>query len=118
MAVVGIADPARIVTNAAARPGDVLVLTKPVGTGVIATGIKRGIASVEAAGAAVATMTTLNREAAEAMLAAGVRAATDVTGFGLLGHLQRMTVASGVAAGVSAAAVPVIDPGELLVVGE
>jgi selenide,water dikinase len=109
MAVVGLVDPARITTNAAAQRGDVLVLTKPIGIGVIATGLKRGIASPEAVGAAVTTMITLNREAAEAMGAAGVRAATDVTGFGLLGHLQRMMAASGTAGWVSAAAVPVIE---------
>jgi selenide, water dikinase len=109
MAVVGLADPARIVTNAAARPTDVLVLTKPVGIGVIATGLKRGIASPSFVAAAVSTMVTLNRDGAEAMLAAGVRAATDVTGFGLLGHLQRMMAASGTAAWISAAAVPLLD---------
>ncbi len=109
MAVVGLADPDRVVTNAAARPGDVLVLTKPLGIGAITTGIKRGLADSDAVGRAVATMTHLNRGASEAMLAAGVRSATDVTGFGLLGHLHKMLLASGASAEISAAAVPVLE---------
>ena len=109
MAVVGLADPERIVTNAQAQLGDVLVLTKPLGIGAITTGIKRGLAGVDVAAEAVATMTRLNRGASEAMLAAGVNAATDVTGFGLLGHLHKMLVASGVAADIGAQAVPVLD---------
>ena len=109
MAVVGIADPDRIVTNDAARDGDVLVLTKPLGIGAITTGIKRGLADEAAAARAVETMTRLNRAASEAMLAAGVRAATDVTGFGLLGHLHKMLLASGVSATLSAGGVPVLE---------
>jgi selenide,water dikinase len=109
MAVVGLADPGRVVTNAAAQPGDVLVLTKPIGIGAITTGIKRGLAGSEVASEAVATMTRLNRGASEAMLAAGVLAATDVTGFGLLGHLHKMLLASGAAADIGARAVPVLD---------
>jgi len=106
MAVVGLADPARLLTIARARPGDRLVLTKPLGTGVVATAVKRGDPDPAAVAAAVASMTTLNRDAADATLAAGVEAATDVTGFGLLGHLHRMLRASGVAAEVHAARVP------------
>ncbi|HSO52188.1 MAG TPA: selenide, water dikinase SelD [Actinomycetes bacterium] len=106
LAVVGLADPERLLTIARARPGDRLVLTKPLGTGVVATAIKRGDPDPAAVAAAVAAMTTLNRDAAEAALAAGVEAATDVTGFGLLGHLHRMLRASGVAAQVDAARVP------------
>jgi selenide, water dikinase len=106
LAVVGLADPARLLTIARARPGDRLVLTKPLGTGVVATAVKRGDPDPAAVAAAVAAMTTLNRDAAEAALAAGVEAATDVTGFGLLGHLHRMLRASGVAGEVDAARVP------------
>jgi selenide,water dikinase len=106
MAVVGLADPARLLTVDRARPGDHLVLTKPVGTGVVATALKRGAADPATVAAAVAAMTTLNAAAAEAAMAAGVRAATDVTGYGLLGHLHRMLRASGVAGEVHAARVP------------
>jgi selenide,water dikinase len=106
LAVVGLADPARLLTIARARPGDRLVLTKPLGTGVVATAVKRGDPDPAAVAAAVASMTTLNRDAAEAAVAAGVEAATDVTGFGLLGHLHRMLRASGVAGEVHAARVP------------
>lgn len=109
MAVVGLADPERIVTNAAARPGDVLVLTKPLGLGVISTAIKNQKAPEDVVGRAIDTMTTLNAGASAAMLAAGVRSATDVTGFGLLGHLHRMLEASGVAAVVRAPAVPILE---------
>ena len=106
LAVVGLADPARLLTIARARPGDRLVLTKPVGTGVVATAVKRGHPDPATVAAAVAAMTTLNRDAAEAALAAGVEAATDVTGFGLLGHLHRMLRASGVSGQLHAARVP------------
>ena len=106
MAVVGLADPERLLTIDRARPGDQLVLTKPLGTGVVATAVKRGAPEGAVVAATVASMTTLNRPASEAALAADVRAATDVTGFGLLGHLHRMARASGVAAEVDAARVP------------
>jgi selenide,water dikinase len=106
LAVVGMADPGRLLTIARARPGDRLVLTKPLGTGVVATAVKRGHPDPADVAAAVAAMTTLNRDAAEAALAAGVEAATDVTGFGLLGHLHRMLRASGAAGEVDAARVP------------
>lgn len=108
MVAVGDVDPARMVTNAGARPGDVLVLTKPIGSGVIATAIKQGTAPADVVAAAVEAMTTLNRGAAEAMVAAGAHAATDVTGFGLLGHLHRMLQASGVGARLTARAVPLL----------
>src|SRR5690606_15518800 len=91
-----------------ARAGDVLVLTKPIGTGAIATALKRGVADPAAVRAAVESMTTLNRTAAEAMLRAGASAATDVTGFGLLGHLREMARGSGLAARVRAGAVPLL----------
>jgi selenide, water dikinase len=109
MVALGFVDPARMVTNAAARPGDRLYLTKPIGLGIISTAIKRGLASRDHIRIAVDLMTTPNAAAKDAMLAAGVRAATDVTGFGLLGHLHKMLLASGCAARIDAAAVPVID---------
>jgi selenide,water dikinase len=112
MAVVGFASPSRLFTIDAARPGDTLVLTKAIGTGVVATAHKRGAAPAEVLAAAVASMTTLNAAASEAALAAGVVAATDVTGFSLLGHLHRMLRASGSSAVVSASAVPLL-PGAL-----
>ena len=108
LAVVGLADPAALMTIDRAAPGDQLILTKAIGTGVVATALKRDGASEDVVAAAVASMTLLNAGASEAALAAGVRAATDVTGFGLLGHLHRMLAASGVAARVWAAAVPLL----------
>ena len=93
-------------TNAAAEAGDRLVLTKPIGTGIVATAIKKGAAPADAIRAATDAMTTLNDGAAAAAASAGVRAATDVTGFGLLGHLGAMLLASGVAAEIWAGAVP------------
>ena len=112
MAVVGLASPSRLLTVDAVRPGDTLVLTKALGTGVVATAHKRGAAADDVLAAAVSSMTTLNALASEAALAAGVVAATDVTGFSLLGHLHRMLRASGVRAVVSASAVPLL-PGAL-----
>jgi selenide, water dikinase len=108
LAVVGFAHPDQLLRVDAARPGDALVLTKPIGTGVIATAIKRGDPDPEHVAAAITSMTTLNAAASAEALAAGVRAATDVTGFGLLGHLHRMLRASSVAAEVSAGAVPLL----------
>ena len=109
MVAIGLADPARIVRNSAVRAGDHLFLTKPIGLGIVSTAVKRGVADEGLIERAVELMTTLNDRAAEAMLEAGAMAATDVTGFGLLGHLQRMLEASGLAARVDASAVPVID---------
>jgi selenide,water dikinase len=108
MAVVGFADPARLFTIDAARPGDALVLTKAIGTGVVATAHKRGAAAPAVLAAAVSSMTALNAAASEAALAGGVVAATDVTGFSLLGHLHRMLRASSASATLSAAAVPLL----------
>ncbi|MGD0068383.1 MAG: selenide, water dikinase SelD [Streptosporangiaceae bacterium] len=108
LAVVGLADPAALMTIDAAVPGDQLILTKALGTGVVATALKRDGATAAQVAAAVASMTLLNAGASQAARAAGVRAATDVTGFGLLGHLHRMLAASGVAARVWAAAVPLL----------
>ncbi len=109
LAVTGIVPPDEIITNAAAKAGDVLVLTKPLGSGIAATAIKHDKASPELRDAVVAVMTTLNRGAAAAMRRVGVEAATDVTGFGLLGHLGEMIRASGVSAEVDWSAVPVLD---------
>ncbi|MGE0159616.1 MAG: selenide, water dikinase SelD [Gemmatimonadales bacterium] len=106
MVAVGEVDPERIFTNAAAKPGDVLVLTKPIGSGVVTTAAKAGGAPAGTLAAAVSVMATLNRGASEAMVSAGASAATDVTGFGLLGHLHRMLLASGVAAEIRAEHVP------------
>jgi len=100
LAVTGVVKPGDELTNAAAVPGDALVLTKPLGTGIIATAIKQGKASTVAVAAATASMAALNRDAAEVARDHGVKAATDITGFGLLGHLSEMCRASGVAAEV------------------
>lgn len=108
MVAIGEVHPDRIVTNAGARPGDLLVLTKPIGSGVIATAIKKAKVSDDVVDAAVEVMATLNAGAAEAMCSAGVRAGTDVTGFGLLGHLRSMIRSSGVAATLHADAVPIM----------
>jgi selenide,water dikinase len=112
LAVTGVVDPARILRNSTARAGHDLFLTKPIGAGVATTALKRGIASPELMTSAVAVMTTLNRDAAEAAHAAGASAVTDVTGFGLLGHLYELTKASGLSARVNAASVPLL-PGVL-----
>ncbi|HVM39271.1 MAG TPA: selenide, water dikinase SelD, partial [Acidimicrobiia bacterium] len=113
-----------LLTNAGARPGDALVLTKAIGTGIVATTLKRTAETGPPAGfdeayaAAVDSMTRLNEEASRAAKAVSASAATDVTGFGLLGHLHRMCAASGVAARVEVGAVPVL-PGarDLLLAG-
>jgi selenide,water dikinase len=109
MAVTGAVDPNRLLRNSTGRAGDALYLTKPVGGGVVSTAAKRDVAPPGLVEAAVEVMTTLNREASEAALAAAASAATDVTGFGLLGHLHELTLASGVAAEIDARAVPAID---------
>jgi selenide,water dikinase len=109
MAVTGTVHPERLLRNSTARAGDTLYLTKPVGGGVVSTAAKRELAPPGLVDAAIRVMTTLNREASEAALAAGASAATDVTGFGLLGHLHELALASGVAAEVDARAVPAID---------
>jgi selenide,water dikinase len=106
MAVTGVADPGRLLRNDTGRPGLPLSLTKPLGLGVLNN---RHKATGERFEQAVATMTALNRDAAEAALAAGATCATDVTGFGLLGHLHKLAKASGVTAVVDTAAVPYLD---------
>lgn len=106
MAVTGVADPARLLRNDAARPGLPLTLTKPLGVGVLNNRHKQ---TGEVCQEAIDLMTRLNRDASEAALEAGVQAATDVTGFGLLGHLHKLCRASGVGAVVDRAAVPVLE---------
>jgi selenide,water dikinase len=106
MAVTGVADPNRLLRNDAAEPGLPLTLTKPIGVGLLNNRHKQ---TGEVFAEALTTMTALNRDASEAALAAGARAATDVTGFGLLGHLHKMCRASGVGAVIDRAAVPVVD---------
>ena len=108
MVAIGEVHPNRIVTLANAQAGDVLVLTKPIGTGVLTTALKRDLASAADLSDAVTSMATLNAGGARAMLANGAHAATDVTGFGLLGHLQNMLAASGVSAEIDAASVPLL----------
>ncbi len=107
-AITGTVHPDRMITNDAARPGDRLVLTKALGTGVIATAIKEGGASPSSASAAIASMRRLNAAASAAAVAAGIRAGTDVTGFGFVGHLAEMLQASNVAATIDASTVPVL----------
>lgn len=104
-AVTGEVNPDLLITNRGARPGDLLFLTKPLGTGLVTTAIKRGLATPELTRAAIALMGELNRSASIAMRAAGARAATDVTGYGLLGHLRNLEVG----AVIRASAVPVLD---------
>jgi selenide,water dikinase len=106
LAVTGEVHPDRLLTNAGLRPGQDLILTKPLGVGVITTAIKAGVAADEVAAAAVDSMVRLNDVAARIALAAGVTGCTDVTGFGLLGHLGRMAVESGVTATVELDSVP------------
>jgi len=109
MAVTGRIDPAKIYTNARARPGDRLVLTKSLGLGVLSTAMKRGLASAESVAAAIAVMERLNRSAAELLGRFDVGAVTDVTGFGLMGHLREMSRGSRVDMRVYAARVPMLE---------
>lgn len=109
LAVTGVVHPQRVVTNAGAKPGDVLVLSKPLGLGVITTAAKRNRDTESAIGDAIAVMVSLNRGACTAMLDVGVHACTDVTGFGLLGHLRNLLRASGVGAEVWLDQVPVLE---------
>ena len=109
MVAIGLADEDHLVRNDRALAGATLFLTKPIGVGIVSTAIKRGVATAAQEAAAVATMTTLNADAAAAARDAGVHAGTDVTGFGLLGHLHTMLVASGVSARVRAGAAPLLE---------
>lgn len=109
LTVTGIVHPQKVITNAGAKPGDVLVLTKPLGTGAINHGIKQDKTPPELVAKAIEVMTTLNKAAAEAMLEVGINACTDVTGFGLMGHLHEMIAASKVGAKIFASKVPLLD---------
>jgi selenide, water dikinase len=109
LAVTGTVHPKKIVTNAKARPGDALVLTKPLGTGILASALKKGSIDESQMKTAIASMTTLNAAASLAMLDAGTHAATDVTGFGLLGHAREMARASKVRLRFHASAIPVFE---------
>lgn len=109
LSVTGIVHPDKVLSNSTARTGDYLVLTKPLGIGIITTGIKRGIVSASDEEEVIRVMATLNRGACEAALEVGVNACTDVTGFGLLGHLHEMLAASDRSARIKAEAVPVLN---------
>lgn len=109
LSVTGVIDPGEIITNAGALPGDVLILTKPLGTGIINTAVKAGMAGKDAVDAVIDEMSRLNRQASEAMQEVGVHACTDITGFGLLGHACEMMQSSGVGMEINAASVPVFS---------
>jgi selenide,water dikinase len=116
--ITGAVDPKRILTNAGAKAGDRLILTKPLGTGIVGTAIKFGRAPQHVVDHAVTSMRTLNKAAAEAIAAVdGVHACTDITGFGLMGHASEMAAASHVTIAIDATMVPVF-PGVLEMVGE
>ena len=112
LSVTGIVHPDKLITNGGAKVGDSLVLTKPIGSGLVLTALKAKLADAEEVEAAVKSMATLNKDAAAAMLAVGVSAATDITGFGLLGHARELALASGVAVELSFSRVPLL-PGAL-----
>jgi selenide,water dikinase len=119
-AVTGDVDPRRVLSNAGAQAGDHLFLTKALGTGVIATALKFGRANEDAVAAAIRSMTTLNRDAAEAirgLAADAVHACTDITGFGLLGHASELAAASGRSIELDAASVPLLEGARELVRG-
>lgn len=109
LVVAGLVHPEEIVRNSGAQPGDRLVLTKPLGIGIITTGIDRGLVGEKTVAQVTRVMATLNKGAAEAMRKAGVHAVTDITGFGLLGHLHELVSASGVGARIWYDRVPVLD---------
>jgi len=109
MVVAGLVHPEKIIYNHGAKPGDLLVLTKPLGLGIITTGIDRGLVRNATIEKATEVMTTLNKSASEVMRQAGVRAATDVTGFGLLGHLHEMLAANHLGAQIWLDQVPVLE---------
>jgi selenide,water dikinase len=109
LSVLGIVHPDRVVRNVGALPGDVLLLTKPLGTGIIGTALKRGLEDETTARAAIDSMATLNKDACEVMQEVGVHAATDVTGFGILGHLHEMLDGSGCAGELEFAGLPLLE---------
>lgn len=108
LAVTGVVDPRKLVTNRGAKPGDRLLLAKPLGSGVLTTAAKKELIPPEGLDEAIAVMTQLNAAASAAMLAVGVSAATDITGFGLIGHAFEMAEASGVSLRIAAGAVPLM----------
>lgn len=118
LAVTGLVHPDHILTNAGAQAGDTLVLTKPIGSGVITTAAKLDRADADVVASAISHMSSLNKDASEAALEVGVHACVDVTGFGLLGHLRKMAEESGVGARISIAAVPLMDGAAELSIGE
>lgn len=107
-AVTGVIDPNRVIRNAGAQAGDVLILTKPIGTGAINTAVKKGVADEETVAAAIEAMTTSAREASKVMTELGANACTDVTGFGLLGHAFEMAKGSDVTLELDSASVPLL----------
>ena len=109
LAVIGAAHPDRLLTNDAGRPGDRLLLTKPLGVGIVAHAARAGAVSAALLARATEQMLTANRAAADAACASGVRCVTDVTGFGLIGHAQEVAAASGVCVEISASCVPMLD---------
>lgn len=109
LAVTGLIDPHQIITNAGARAGDQLILTKPIGSGTLTTAAKKGEVDARALSECVQIMADLNKNACEAMIAVGVHAATDITGFGLLGHAYEMAAASGVCLNIDAGQVPLMQ---------
>ena len=109
LSVLGIVEPDRVVRNVGARPGDVFVLTKALGTGVIGTALKRGLLDEDSARLVIESMATLNRDACDAMQEVGVHAGTDVTGFGIAGHLHEMLEGSGCAGELDFGALPLFD---------
>jgi selenide,water dikinase len=109
LAVTGVVHPDEVLTNAGGRAGDALVLTKPLGAGTIATAVKRGLAAPELVARGIEVMTTLNARGAAQARAAGAHALTDVTGFGLVGHVHEMAHASGLSAVLDAGSAPAIE---------
>lgn len=110
LCVTGVVHPEKFISNSGGRPGDALILTKPIGTGIIVTAAKADMVPEKVLDGAIMIMETLNRVASEAMVKAGASACTDITGFGLIGHLREVCEGSGVGAELSFSKVPVIDP--------
>lgn len=109
LAVTGTIDPRRVITNAGGKPGDRLLLTKPIGVGILTTALKSGLLPSDLEAQAIASMATLNKAAGEVLARRGAHACTDVTGFGLLGHLNELVRGSGVAARIAFSRVPLLD---------
>lgn len=109
LAVTAVINPSEVISNAGAKEGDILVLTKPLGLGIITTAMKKGLVSQETVDEAIKIMSTLNKNAAEIMIGVGVNACTDITGFGFLGHLHEMVKASGFGAKIKLGDIPVIQ---------